>query len=582
MARDECLTGVNQIIREYTGRWYRGSKALSPGLEEDWNPEPFAYSFISNMLPALVYAIPTCVVHARRVIGHKTVAEAMQSGLISWMGDVDFKSELEKVVVDFLFFQGILMHFVEDDTRWSDGAVRPNTRRIDFRRWGADSLADSLTATAFQFHEAYLDIDDLAADPAILQDALAKCTPSGETGQEKDPYGGKSRDVMARKRIKVHSVWMRENNTIRTVCKAAGVELYPERPYYGDPNQGPYTVFQAYPVPGQVYPLSPLIAVQDQVNTLQIHARAAARAAATRKEVVFTEGSGGNMGEMVKNSRDQEVLEFQGAGSAEKMEFGGVTDKTYEYLNLQREVLGRHAGLTETSRGQVSGGTATESQIANEALNNRTEYLKSRVRDSTSKTLHTIGWFLFHTPGIVIPVSRRDPMTGMETEGLFLGGVYPGEDAGDWDDYSIRIEPLSMQRVSEETLQRRAIDFANYITEVAPIMPQVPWVKWMEVIRMVGEAMNQDNAENLISPELIGLMPTMEGMLPSQTLGPDKPTDRYSTPGQGFKPQGGSLNQGTQSRMNSNASAAVDQRRSQMSTPFGNQYGGTQGPPGSA
>jgi len=579
--RDQHLVGVDAIIQEYTGRWYGGAReGVDMGRIPDMegNPEPYAYSFVSNMLPALVYENPSAVVKARRVIGHKIFQEAMQSGLRAWIIDEGFRDELERIVLDYLFFQGVSMHYVEDDERWADGAVRPKLARVDYRHWGCDSLASSISEAEFQYHWYYVDLDELMEDPAVDQEAASKLKPNNESesgAAQKDSFRKGSPEKLRRKRVKVFSVWMRQKNTLRIVCKEPRVELYPERPYYG-PKTGPYNVMQAYPVPGQVWPLSPLVAVADQVTDLQLHAKAAARDAARRKTIVVVDSTHANLGEDITNAEDMEVIAVPGFSSsqAQQFEFGGVTSTQYEYLAMLRSRLDRHSGMTETSRGNVSGGTATESQIATEALSARTEYLKSKVRDATGKMLKSIGWFLFHTPGILIPVNRRDPITGMQSEGLFLGGQFPGMEAGEWDDYAVQIEPLSMQRVTEQVIQRRAMDMATFVTDTAPLIPQIPWVKWQEIYRIVGESMNQEDSDNLIIWELLGQMSPPEMTPGSQTLGPGGPEgQRYSIPGQGFKARPGD-------NPNSNA-PMVDERRAEMSKPFGDEYGGTQGPPGS-
>lgn len=575
--RDDHLEGVNQIIREYVGRWYNKT---ADDIES--NPEPYSYAFISNILPALIYENPSVIVKARRVIGHRMVSEAMQSGIKGWLEDVPFKEEVERVVLDFLFFQGVLMHYLEDDTRWSAGAVRPNVFRVDPRHFGVDSLCDHVDHAEFMFHSYWVDHDDLLADPAVLPDALARIQArQGSTEEEdkKGPFKMGDAASLKRRRVKVYSIWSRRSNTIRVMAKEPqALELYQERPYYG-PYCGPYSVFQAYPVPGRPYPLSPLIAIQDQVLDLQVHARAAGRSAAGRKTVVIVDGTLGTLAEDLADAEDREVISVPGfnASQAQQLEFGGMSSGQYEHLGFLRDRVDRTAGLTQNARGQVGqADSATEAQIASEALNNRTEYLKGKVRSGVGKSLKSVGWFLFHTPGVIIPVTSRDPITGMESEGLFFGGPQQGQEMGSWEDYAIHIEPLSMQRVSETTIQRRAMDFANFIISVAPLMPQIPWVRWMEVIRMVGESMNQENTDTFLIPEMLGMMSQPDFQAVSGLLGgPQDPGERYSIPGQGFKSRMGA-------EENSNASPSVDDRRAGFGKTFGPMGGGLQGPPGSA
>ena len=581
--RDQCLRGLNNVIREYTGRWYRhGYKhamdyAGEP--EDENNPEPFGYSFVSNMLPQLIYRNPALGVKARRVIGHREVADAMKSGLTGWMEDIDYSSEVELCVLDMLVFQGVMMHYIEDDTRWSNGAVRPNGRRIDPRQWGADSLASNRKDTEFEFHSYWVDIEELRADPALLPEANERLTANNEdldSAKERETFEKGNEGTLRRGRVKVYSVWLRNKNVIRVICKAPQIELYEERPYYGE-RTGPYVTFSAYPVPDQLYPLSPLIAVRDQVKDANIHARSISRSAAGRKTVIIVDGQESNLEEQIHEAEDREIITVPGfnAQQVQQIELGGVTPKQYEYLAFLRDRLDRNSGLTELARGQVGGSdTATEASIAEGALNNRNEYLKQKVHQSVKASLKKVGWFLFNTPGIIIPITQRDPMTGMETEGLFFGGVFPGDDSGAWEDYEIKIEPYSMQRVSEALLQRRSMDLANFIMQVGQMIPVMPYVRWLDLTRMVGEAFNYDNADRFFVSEMLGMFSRPDLMPISGMIGRDQPTDRYSIPGQGFSSQ-------LAGAPGSNAPFQVDEMRSELNRDTGKEFGGRQGPPGS-
>lgn len=584
--RDEHLTGINRLIKEYVGRWYRGSKdvqSVVQGLDDtDNNPEPYSYSYVTNMLPALIFDNPSVNVKARRTIGYRVVQEAMKNGLRGWIEDVDYQAPLEQVILDMLFFRGVLMHYIEDDTRWSDGAVRPNCCRIPYQNFFLDSMTRTVGEDEFMGHKFYVDKEDLLADPDALPEIVGKLKNYDTDLQDKgDPYRKGDLGTTGRNRVCLRSVWQRRTNKIRVIAEIGkGEEAYPPREWYGPKKTGPYTLFDAYPVPNQAYPLSPLIAVQDQVIDLQTHARAASRGAAGRKTVIIVDGTHANLPEDIKDASDREVIGVPGFSSSQlqQIELGGVTQQQYEYLAYQKARLDRHSGLTETSRGNTDAGTtATADTIASEALNNRTEYLKARVRRAAKQSLNTIGWFLFHTTGIIIPVSVRDPITGMDGEGLFFGGPVPGMEAGTWDDYEINIEPFSMGRTSEATTQRRAMDWANFLIQVAPMIPQMPYLRWQDILKSVGEAMNQDNADNAVVWELVGMMSRPDMQPVSGELGapPDQQGRYFSMPPYGFKPMNGGPGSASNAPM-------VDNRRQEFGKQFGPMGGGKQGPPGSA
>ena len=580
--RDDHLRAIGPLIDEYAGRWYReqGHRTHDDPWSGDSNPDPFAYSFISNILPSLVYSNPDVNVKARRVVGHDRVAQAMRAGLKGLIIDVPWLEEFQLAVVDFLLFQGVLLHYLEDDTRWSDGAVRPNMKRVDFRHWGADSLASTYDEAEFAFHCFYAFKNELMLDPEVDVELLNSMSVNDEEKQKPhDTFPRGDRSKLKRGQVKLYSVWLREKNAIRVIAAdKEGRQVFPEREWFGDADKGPYTLIRGYDVPGQLYPLSPLVAVWDQVRDLQKHSKAAARSAAGRKSVILVDTTSEDLPENIYNAEDREVIPVPGFSSSqvEQIELGGVTPQQYEYLSVLRERLDRHSGLNETARGNVGAAdSATEASIAQQALNNRQEFLKQRTHAAAMESLGTFGWWLFHTEGVVIPVTTRDPMTGLESEGLFIGGVFEGEDAGSYADYQLEIQPYSMGRVSEQLLQRRAMEMAGVVLQYAQMMPLMPWVRWPQLLNMIGDAFNFPELHSLLMPELLGMQPHPELMPPSSVAGEEqKPAERYAQPGLGIGvPRGTAAPNAMEFNLN--------EQRAELNTDFGRMYGGTQGPPGS-
>lgn len=588
--RDEKVRGVSGIITEYVGRWYHAPDTWgseTQGFDDyDINPEPFSYSFVTNLLPSLIFDLPQCNVRARRVIGHAEISQAMESGINALVQDIDYRSHAERATLSMMFLRGILLHYLEDDTRWSNGAVRPNCESLDFRHFFMDSMASKVDEAEFMGHCYWVDIDDIQSDPAADPEVVKMIQPKTQSNEHdtlEQTFERGADGMLGRKRTKLYSIWLRRLNQIRVLVETGNSarDLYPPRDYYGPPT-GPYVLFDAYPVPNETTPLSPLVAVRDQVLDLQRHAKASSRSAAGRKTIVIVAGEQNDLADDVKDAVDREIIEVKGFSrdQIEQVELGGMTPIQYQYLGLLRERLDQHSGLTQTMRG-ASGqaDTATEASIMDQALSSRIEYLKQRVRHAVAKSLETFGWFLFHTNGIIIPVTLTDQSTGMETEGLFFGGPTPGQSAGSWYDYSIDIQPYSMQRESEQAKQRRVLDYVNLVSSMAPQMLQFPHVKWLALMREAGEAINMEDPERFFNHQMmlqLQQMASQQMQLTSTYLGgaqADAPPDRFSLPGLGF--------QGRMSEEMSVASPAVDEGKRDIGANYGMMGGGRQGPPGS-
>jgi len=142
-----------------------------------------------------------------------------------------------------------------------------------------------------------------------------------------------------------------------------------------------------------------------------------------------------------------------------------------------------------------------------------------------------VGWFLFHTEGIIIPVNRRDQYSGEQLEGLFFGGPWPTDQGATWDDFQLRIMPYSMQRESEQMMQARTLGWLQVFYDAMERAPSMPWVRWMSLLRDVGQAFQmQDKADEWVIPEFFGAFSMPQQAPTSGLLQNTGPGERQQTP----------------------------------------------------
>jgi len=534
---EEHSEGANDIMRRITGRWYR--KDLG---EMEPEPENFGYAFMSNMLPTFSAGNPGVQVEAKRVIGHKIVAQAMEDGITSVVEDLDWATVHEPVYVDYMACRGVTLHYLDEEQRFSRGNVKPVVARINYRNFFMDSLAEDTVNDEFRGHWYWVDLDDLQNDPDVKPETLEMLTPGEDASissqTRKSPYNRKSGSELGRQRVKCYSVWIRNRNTIRVLVESSEVaELYKERPYYG-PKCGPYELYDAYPVPGQAWPLPPLVAVEDQARDLNIHARAMGRAAARRKVIGLVEANNPHLGNKLADAEDGEIVPVKGiTGNFLQVELGAATEKTFQFVEYIRNRLDRISGLTATIQGSVGqADTATEAKIADDALGARVTFLKKRILRSTSSSLWKIGWYCFHTEGFVIPVNRRDPYSGELLEGLFFGGPTPTDGGATWDDFgmSIRVNTMQMEMTAKDNI----LTFYQIWKEVMMLAPQIPYARWMNVLRDIEIALKVPGKSDEWSiPELFGAFSQPPMSPPSLVLGKQPPPQRGAPSRLGFPGQ---------------------------------------------
>ena len=508
------------LVRRMTSRWYDSSvQSDAPS-----DPENFTYSYVSNMLPTLGFQDPEVKCTAARIIGHQQVAQGMTDGINATVEDIHYGEVAERVHMDFMFSRGIMLHRIEEEKRSGRGNITPAVRRISPSRFFIDALASSPEEADFMGHWYYMDLDDLLNDPEIDDEVKAKLSPSPEQPYMQNgktvPFDKPDGEAVGRKRVRLYNVWIRSRNTIRVMTDVdSGLEIYAEKPYYG-PLDGPYELFDAYPVPDEVWPLSPLIAVKDQNDDLNNHARQMGIAAERRKSIGLVEGNNPDIAAKLEKAEDGEFVLVRGiTGQFVQAEVGGVAREQYEFTEYVRNRLDRISGLTATVQGNVGAAdTATEASIANQHLNQRVEYLKRKVIVATEASLKKIGWYLFHTEGIIIPVNSRDPYTGEVLEGMFFGGPMPTDFGATWHDFQVKVTINSMQKQAQA--RDDMIAFYGIFQGIAQQAPMMPWVRWMNVLRDLESVFDLDGkGEEWMIPELFGAFSQPQMMPPSALTG---------------------------------------------------------------
>ena len=532
--RDSKLSRVKMILRRYTGRAWDDSFS-----SDEEQPENHSYEFISAVLPRLVFKRPSVKVDARRVVAHRTVAEAMTVGVNAWVNQQDLEMALQQWTLDAALCWGVLMLRLEENERYGDGAVIPRLHRIHFSDWGCDPLASHWTKGRYQYHKWTVDLDELLGMDGLNPEAVVKLKEyTGDSGDSKvDAIRRRDDDLPHRKRVCLRSVWFADTNTIRTVAEVSGdpIEVFEPVEWWG-PKTGPYHVLGFYDVPNNPYPLSPLVAVEDQTIALNVHAKAAALSANAYKRIALYNQANDALGSAITTTAHGHAMGVPNFDPTQmkEIELGGAQPSQYEYLNLVKQRLERASGMSTALAGVVTGdGTATENQIAASSLDARQQFMRRRVEMATSRLLgdRGVSWFLFNTPGVVIPVTTTDPTTGMDDDGLFLGGKDPADNGAEVDDFDISVTPYSMEAADDATRRRDVMELLPILFQIVQSMPMTPFVKWDELLEDLGKRFNMPDIGRLINREMLGMMPYMTPPLPSSVGG-----------GQGINGMGGGAN----------------------------------------
>lgn len=556
--RDEHLRSYDRRRRRYFGPSYAGDDVLG------YEPENHEFEYVSLLLPKTVFDNPRVKVSSTRMGPIQDIASAVQAGMNRWIRDVKLRKALVRVGLDTFMCWGATVVRMEPDRdrkapEWSPASLpyRPVVERISPKRIFWDPKALDITEARFIGHVWVRDKDDLEKiakdypeDGWDLEVIKGLSADNGTDKLDRDPaMGGPTRNEIVCYEVYVPGYQIEDepgpedgfNGALFTLAVGGGSDgsskaccIRKPRMYYG-PAEGPYTLYGIYPVPDETAPLAPTVAIQAQVETLNMHAKAVMKAASQRKRVAFVSRAEPDLQKKVKRAEDGDVVPVNTEelnNNLKEVELGGVTPAALNALQLERERRDRISGMSDAMRGNVAGaGTATENAIAAEASTARMAFIKQQFTDCVTDMLRKVAWYMYHDDRIVFPVGDEianqsqemmmsatagpagaamppPPSVGMPAqkdaapsedrfvakgEPWYQGGV-PDEMSGySFKDLDLDIEPYSMERTSEMQQQRRMMELVQIVTQILPSAMQAP----VDLQAMMNAVANMANVPEL-------------------------------------------------------------------------------------
>lgn len=529
--RDKHLSSFGDQVESYHGPYWKGD-ATTAG----YSPENHYYEYISLMVPRLIYDNPRVRCKTRRPGAQKFVAEAVRHALNRWSKDTSLRRLLRETATDMLFNFSVVMTSEEVnkslkpqmDTTGNSKPMWPTCTRIPQNKFFIDPAATSPRDARFMGHQWVRDHEDLMdlaredKDEGWNLEAIENLKPTTDERELKR----KEKDLPDREEVVCYEVWIPEitledslgseegfHGTIYTLGVVASSNddeddrramVRDPRPYYG-PRWGPYTMFGVYKVPNAIYPLSPLAAIEGQVQDLNDHVLSASRSAEQYKKLILVDNTDPKFAQRVKDAHDNYVIPVSGLEKQRvvQAEVGGMTQQQLSYIEAARDRLDRNSGIHDAQRGNVEGrGTATEIQVATEAATVRMAFIRQQFADGVEQLLKTVAWFFYYDDRVIIPLGEEGQRAlGIEDPWL-QGGDHDPESGATFDDLELEIEPYSMSRTTEGQHQQRVMQMYQLIVQTAPMMPQMPFIKWKEMLYHLGDAMNYPEIAELVDTDM--------------------------------------------------------------------------------
>lgn len=535
--REEHMKSYDRRKRRYVGPSYLGDDVSG------YEPENHEFEYVSLLLPKTIFDNPRVRVQAYRPGPIQDIAIGIQAGMNRWIRDSRLRKTLVRIGLDnFLSWGCAVVHMEPDKDRlppaWAQVALpfRPVVERISPKRMFWDPHALDITEARFIGHVWVRDKEDLIKvakehpDDGWDVEAIKNCSEDAGTDKlDRDSKYG----TPTRKEIVCYEVYIPGyqiegepgpdegfNGAIFTLAASQsyggsgsedkkGMYIRKPRMYYGPP-EGPYVMFGTYPVPDTTIPLSSTVAIQAQVETLNMHAKAVMKAASQRKRIAFVSRAEPDLQKKVKRSEDGDVVPVNTEelnNNLKEVELGGVTPAALNALQIERERRDRISGMSDAMRGNVAGsGTATENAIAAEASTARMAFIKQQFTDCVTDLLRKVAWYMYHDDRIVFPVGDEMANVLGVTQGeiyeergepWYQGGVPEDMTGYSFRDLDLDIEPYSMERVSEIQMQNRMMQLVQIVTQIIPQAISAP-VDINALLNVIGNMTNTPDLAKVV------------------------------------------------------------------------------------
>jgi hypothetical protein len=519
--RNKHLEGPEEIKKRYVGRYHRKDRQPNIAVAEN-----HAYEYASVIAPSLMYDPPKVVCTAKNPeagggeMSMGMMATGIQLSLNRWAEDADATETLRELLLDFLFTWAAAL-VVEGNQPGYEGVelapTRPYLLRIPNRHFFLDPNAMTNSPMAnngprYMGHMWSADVEDLLKDEDYDSNTVKLLAVDSDM-EKYNPERNSGLTVPKRREILGYDIWVPEvaaetsepgyNGTIFTIGLGNDPDgttkkaryLRSPRPAYCPP-WGPYVMYGAHKVIDSPYFMSPLVAVAEQAEEVNLHVATAADDAKSFKRFAVAPSQNRADGERIVTVRNGQLILLDSTEGINEMTIGGVSDAQYKYIDAARERLNRTSGLTDALRGEVrSNVTATESAIANAGTNVRIDGLKRTHRSAVERILKSVAWYMFHSDQFESGLGEEGVKAGMSD---FQGGL-SGERADfNFFDMSLSIEPYSMEHTDQVLLQRRIEQAWGKTLEAIQIMQQAPFVKWREPLRLIWEVLDIGNADEWI------------------------------------------------------------------------------------
>jgi len=494
-ARDTVVRPANERRRKLAGRnWRQGGFGLETWVNSYFN-------LCQALVPALVNKPPVAQIHCDNPgygggIGLE-VADALEQGLDANSQQTKVHRVYQHAVQSALFDFGCTYTGLEPvpgyEARlapgaallngWKPAPMRPRTWLIQSCNAFTDPLAPPEEGLA-NGHVWIASKDELAGmtnpdgtpkfDPKLLE--MMAVDADADDVRKKAPYGDWVKRTVKRGDVVGYTVWCRATQTEYTIAFSTRSRGVMEQQFLCEPVQsvaddpdGPYTFWGLYWLEGEPYPYPITAAIQQIVDSRDMHRKKIDDDARSALRFVAADGKKNAM--KVAAAKNKRIVNWPGfQGKFAVIDLGGPQPASVEYEQKLKQEQEEMTAISANRLGQLDPDVpATAVLDASQELDARKAYAREHVRQAAAAEMRKRARLMFSRTTVQFPFSEVDDLTGQEVSARFQGGLLPEQQGLAFDDFRFECDPFMGYQSETAALARfgKLIETADAIVQRA-------------------------------------------------------------------------------------------------------------------
>ncbi len=436
-------------IKQYVGRHYSNNGAARNV------PINLLEQTVSIFVRQLVARNPKARVHVESN-ELKPFAVSFKLALDHLIREIELEDDLWSAVVDALFLVGIVRSGLSfSQTLEIRGTLhdvgQPFADVVSF-----DNFLVDMTASRWEDAQYIGDRFKIPLDMAkqLFPEHAELLKATGNQRINNDGYD-EGRDIMTdtrhnedveyEPRIELTNIYLPATNTLLVMSEHIRQLPILREVFWTGVEKGPYHRLEFSKVPQGLLPLSPIANLIDMHEAVNEMIRKMVRQAERQKTITTVQSGDAEDGERVTRSNDGTAVALENPAAAQELSFGGIDQKNFAFAIFLMDRFSRQAGNLDALGGlSPQSETLGQDAILNKNASSKIDAMEYNVNRFVKEILKSLGFFLFHDPLIDLPLTKRSG--GIEIPSRF--SQFQME--GDFYDYNVDIEPLSMRPKSSQ------------------------------------------------------------------------------------------------------------------------------------